>query len=294
MPGLYAPDGGVNRLPKKWITPVGGVNKELKELYGAAGGANRKVFTAGITIGSLSIGDKVKYGKIYGDPIIWIVADKNHSGYPANSVTLVSQKLLKFLPYDAREPSNPDGNRAAGGNDRYDYSNVRHFLNSNASAGTWYAAQHTYDTSPSTSYVYNGYNAYNTAPGFLNQFTAKEISALFDTTYDSKIFEAGTVSLTDKMLLLSCTEIGISSGVVEGSKLALFNNTSYIIANSTVDAATNSTFVPKETVGVAYNWWTRTPAMSSSSNVRQITSSGGITNYSNLYVGDTGLRPACW
>ena len=46
MPGLYAPDGGVNRLPKKWITSVGGVNKELKELYGVAAGVNRKVFSA--------------------------------------------------------------------------------------------------------------------------------------------------------------------------------------------------------------------------------------------------------
>lgn len=46
MPGLYAPSGGVNRLPRQWYTPSGGVNQKLKEIYGVAAGVNRKVFSA--------------------------------------------------------------------------------------------------------------------------------------------------------------------------------------------------------------------------------------------------------
>ena len=69
MAGLYAPDGGVNRLPKKWITLVGGVNKELKELYGVAGGANRKIFS------SLSVGDNYTLGGYN-----WLVIDINAQG----------------------------------------------------------------------------------------------------------------------------------------------------------------------------------------------------------------------
>jgi len=290
MPGLYAPDGGVNRLPKKWIAPVGGVNKELKELYGVAGGANRKVFTAGIAIGSLSVGDKVKFGKIYGNPIIWTVAEKNHTGYPANSVTLATSGIIKFLAYDASEPTNPAGDRATYGNDRYDYSNIRQWLNKNSSAGNWYVAQHAYDNDPSgTSSVLNGYNSYTASQGFLYAFTVNEQNALLNTTVISKIFESGAINLTDKIFLASCAELGITSGTQEGTKLSLFNTSSYLVAKATSDAALNDQFGSAS--GSAYTWWTRSTY--GAGNVRCITNSGGVADYGTPRNGNIGLRPAC-
>ena len=39
--------------------------------------------------------------------LIWVIADKNHAGYPANSVTLLSKYIphIEMFP-DAMEPSN--------------------------------------------------------------------------------------------------------------------------------------------------------------------------------------------
>lgn len=77
---------------------------------------------------------KVKFGSLHGKPIIWQVADKNHAGYPANSVILVTVQIIKMLCFDATEPSNSD--RRSYGNNRYIYSNLRQWLNSAAGAGT--------------------------------------------------------------------------------------------------------------------------------------------------------------
>jgi hypothetical protein len=52
----------------------------------------------------------------YGVPIIWRVIDKNHTGYPANSVTLITDKIIKIAGFDGKESGNADSNRAAYGN----------------------------------------------------------------------------------------------------------------------------------------------------------------------------------
>ncbi len=33
-------------------------------------------------LSNLANKSKVKFGSLYGSPIVWIVADKNHAGYP--------------------------------------------------------------------------------------------------------------------------------------------------------------------------------------------------------------------
>ena len=50
-------------------------------------------------LSNLPLGALIKFGKHQvgtetAEPIIWMVADKNHSGYPANSVTLNAQKII--------------------------------------------------------------------------------------------------------------------------------------------------------------------------------------------------------
>ena len=49
-------------------------------------------FLSNLPVGALIKFGKHKVGSEEAQPIIWIVADKNHSGYPANSVTLITQK----------------------------------------------------------------------------------------------------------------------------------------------------------------------------------------------------------
>ena len=67
----------------------------------------------------------MKFGTIHGKPIIWLVADKNHAGYPSNSVTLVTNQIIKMLCFDAKESANSNRDRRSYGNNRYIYSNLR-------------------------------------------------------------------------------------------------------------------------------------------------------------------------
>lgn len=54
-------------------------------------------------LSDLPIGAKVKElnTKYNGDVIIWIVADKNHKGYPSNTVTLISERVLLEKRFDS-------------------------------------------------------------------------------------------------------------------------------------------------------------------------------------------------
>lgn len=50
------------------------------------------------TLGSLTVGAKIEvpvlsaYQSRFGSKIVFKIADKNHSGYPSNSVTLITEK----------------------------------------------------------------------------------------------------------------------------------------------------------------------------------------------------------
>ncbi len=107
-------------------------------------------------LSNLANKSKVKFGTIHGKPIIWLVADKNHAGYPSNSVTLVTNQIIKMLCFDAKESANSNRDRRSYGNNRYIYSNLRQWLNSAAAAGAWYTAQHSADAAPTSGNVWNG------------------------------------------------------------------------------------------------------------------------------------------
>ena len=110
-------------------------------------------------LSNLANKSKVKFGSLYGSPIVWIVADKNHAGYPSNSVTLVINQIIKMLCFDATEPSNGNSDRRGYGNNHNYYSYLRQWLNSPAAAGQWYTAQHSADQTPDSSHVWNGVNS---------------------------------------------------------------------------------------------------------------------------------------
>lgn len=186
------------------------------------------------------------------------MADKNHAGYPSNSVTLVTNQIIKMLCFDATEPSNGNSDRRSYGNNRYIYSNLRQWLNSPAAAGQWYTAQHSADQTPDSSHVWSGYNAYSGLAGFLNAFTANERAALLNTTITvgkSSTDGGGTETCTDKIFPLSCTEVGLSGDHVCGSKLAIFSDNNSRIATVTHPASPIPTIsatralVPRGTTG---------------------------------------------
>ena len=238
---------------------------------------------------------KVKFGSLHGKPIIWIVADKNHADYPSGSVTLVTDQIIKMLCFDAKESSNGNSDRKSYGNNRYIHSNIRQWLNSSAAAGAWYTAQHSADAPPSSANVWSSTNAYDTIAGFLNAFTANERATLLDTTITvgkSSTDGGGTETCTDKIFLLSCTEVNLSGDHTCGSKLAIFSDNASRVATVTAECVANSNYSSNPASGAAWYYWLRDAYAGAAVSARSVYTDGTL-GWGYAYYGYYGLRPAC-
>ena len=246
-------------------------------------------------LSNLAKKSKVKFGSLHGKPIIWQVADKNHSGFPNNSVTLVTVQIIKMMCFDAKESANGNSDRRSYGNNRWIYSNIRQWLNSTAAANAWYAAQHSADAPPSAANVWNGVNQYQTIAGFLNAFTTNERNALLSTNRvvgRSSTDGGGTETCTDKIFLLTCTEVGLSGDVTAGSKLAIFSDNASRVATVTPECVANSNYSSNPAANSAWYWWLADAYAGSAGFARYVNSDGTLVRY-YAYYGDGGLRPAC-
>lgn len=247
-------------------------------------------------ISALPVGAKVKDTgtTYYGSPIIWQVADKNHSGYPANSVTLVAANILKIAAFDAAESDNSDDWRCDFGNNRYALSNIRQWLNKSGSP--WYVAQHSADATPSRWEVSD--NSYDGQSGFLTDFSAQMKAALLDTTLTvakATVDGGGSESVVDKVFLLSNQEVSLGSenSIAEGSLLALFSSdNSSRLCKPTANAVSNSTYTDSYlSASQNWGWWLRSPESSYSYYVRGVDRDGS-SGYRAAYFGTYGVRPA--
>lgn len=223
------------------------------------------------------------------------MADKNHSGFPNNSVTLVTVQIIKMMCFDAKESANGNSDRRSYGNNRWIYSNIRQWLNSTAAANAWYAAQHSADAPPSAANVWDGVNQYQTIAGFLNAFTTNERNALLSTNRvvgRSSTDGGGTETCTDKIFLLTCTEVGLSGDVTAGSKLAIFSDNASRVATVTPECVANSNYSSNPAANSAWYWWLADAYAGSALYARLVYSDGTlILNYACR--GLNGLRPAC-
>lgn len=248
------------------------------------------------TLADLPNNSKVKYGSLHGNKLVWIVADKNHSGYPNSSTTIITEKIVKLACMDALESSNSDSNRKAYGNNRYALSNLRQWLNSDAAANRWYTAQHNADAPPSSGNVNGGYNPYDSAAGFLNEWTQQERDALLSTTIlvgKATVDGGGVETLTDKVFPLSCTEVGLTGDAVCGVKLAIFSDNNSRLAYPTQDCITNSNYTSTSLATTKpWYYWLRDAYASNSYYSRRVNTSGTLGN-GDAYNGGYGVRPAC-
>lgn len=255
------------------------------------------------SIANLPVGSKIKFGKYQVEAeepqqIIWLVADKNHAGYPSGSVTLLTDKIIDLRAFDAKEANNSNTDRKNYGNNRYSVSNMLQWLNSRA-VSNWYTNQHGQDAPPTNADTNNYGTGYEDRPGFLADFSDDEYAALLDTRLivakNTVTDGGGTEFVTSKVFLLSTTEVGLAdeaSGYPEGSKLALFSDNNSRIATLTPQCFNNTLSTNKpSTVTDAWYWWLRTPNASSAGNVRRVDSSGPLGN-SHAHNGNYGLRPA--
>lgn len=249
-------------------------------------------------LSNLSVGAKVvdTTSLYYGSPIVFKIVDKNHAGYPANSVTLISEKILCVKAFDAKEPSNSDSNRSLYGNNRYIYSNLRQWLNSEAAA--WYVAQHSTDTPPITENVLSEYNPYASEPGFMTGLSANFKAAILSTSRtvakNTVTDGGGTETVTDKIFIASVTEVGLSNeGSTEGTLLAGFSNDVSRVAYPTSEAVANSNYQNSNfNIGAGWVYWLSTPFYISSMGARLVTTTGSL-NDNRAYVGTVGVRPLC-
>lgn len=257
------------------------------------------------TLGSLSVGAKIEvpvlsaYQSRFGSKIVFKFADKNHSGYPSNSVTLITEKIIQNMAPDAKEPSNSNSDRKNYGNNRHIYSNLLQWLNSNAAAGAWYSAKHSVDQAPTAKNTHVTYNPYTSWAGFLAMLDPKFVAELMETTLTvvkSSTDGGSYETFKAKMFLASTTEVGLANenNIAEGSLLALFSNDASRVAYPTAqcvnnaDGYTNSGFATSK----GWYWWLRTPNSLSADGVRYVHPDGSLYN-ALAYNGDRGVRPLC-
>lgn len=246
-------------------------------------------------ISNLAVGTLVKFGTFHGVPVVWKIADKNHSGYPANSVTLLSNQVLKLMCFDAKEVTH-DSDRALYGYSRYLHSNIRQWLNSDANAGEWFVSQHFHDISPQNSATLSGLNGYDKIAGFLNAFSAKEQDALLNTTITAAIDSISSTTkaetLTDRMFLLSCAEVGVVGDSVQGVLLPIFSDDTSRQATVTAQCVSNAPAYSNLTAGAVWGYWLRDADVSATWRSRNIAKNGRMEiTYSATE--SIGLRPAC-
>lgn len=254
------------------------------------------------TLGSLPVGAKIKdkNTKFLGVPIVWQKADSNHTDYPNNSTTLITEKIIALRPFDAMEPNNADSNRKNYGNNKYSVSNIDLWLNSDAGAGGWYSAQHSADQAPDNAHVWSNYNDYDQDAGFLNAFSKGFKKAMLNTTLKvalNTVTDGGNYeAITRKVFLASRAELfgAAENSVMEGSLLALFaeNTNAVRVAYPTTECVADSEYKSGVSATSAWYYWLRTPYSSYSCNVRCVYSGGSLYN-SFARFGNIGVRPLC-
>ena len=222
-------------------------------------------------IKDLAIDDAVALGQYKGSVFIWKVVD---NGDDSGKIFAAEQNCGN-LQFDALENAtdnpNPITARKSNGNNRWAYSNVRQFLNSDAIAGEWYTPQHEYDVAPS----------YKTSAGFLNAFTDAEKNTIVVRTNKcilDKNDGGGTETFQDKIWLPSSYEVG-KEITVAGYKFEKYDATS---ASTTYQA----------------NWWLRTIQNATSTaetacTVRCVYSGGSLGSYYANNISYGAVRPFC-
>ena len=243
----------------------------------------------------LAVGSLVKdLNTIYnGKPIIWKVVDRDHSGYPVTSTTLLSDRILSIKDYDNAEPSSPDSDRKTNGNDRWLYSNMRQWLNSESNT-PWFTAQYDADTPPDSSADGNDYADEN---GFMVGFSDSFKNAILATTLQTMLSNADTYGTLensiDKIFLLSMTEMNLAGSTgKEGIPIPYLVEPELRIAIPTQEAVDASVYKNASlSVNYTYYYWLRSCMPSFSYVNYRITSTGQFANAQSN--DDTiGVRPA--
>lgn len=220
-----------------------------------------------LRIADVEVGDKMLFGA-WGTTIqSWTVCDTQdkESGF----VTVCLDNPAGGNRYfDAPETNNPVSNRASQGNNRWAYSNIRQWLNSDGAASEWFVAQHDYDVQP---------NYYNNK-GWLADFTDYEKGIIIPHKSKCILDQAdggGSETVYDKMFLASSYAMGLE------------------IIKPLEDEHTYELFTDNASRSFSSNFWLRTiNGTTSASYVRCVSSGGGLNSFAAYGYG-YAARPFC-
>lgn len=157
-------------------------------------------------LSTLSVGDTVKFGSRWGKKTRFVITDKNHVGFPSNSVQLSNLLCDDTRPLDGREEASGILAVVEYGNNDVARSNLVQWMNS--ASKDWYNAQHAADHKPDAKHV--GVDAYDAIPGMLNEYDPREIAMMqsVNRTIRRNNLHGGSTTRSYKAWLYDYAELG--------------------------------------------------------------------------------------
>ena len=244
-------------------------------------------FHSGPNLSNLVVGSTFKLGKYQVEsetpwPIEWEIVHQESDYQIA-----MTKQIIDCIPFDAKEPTNPNSDRKNYGNNNWQYSNIEQWLNSDQAS--WYSAQHSYDAPPNSANVSD--NAYDTHKGFLYHWSADDKALLKDMTLtlanNTVTDGGGSYTWTGKVFLPTYTQMGFgnTNNISEGIKFSKFTDNASRIKTINKYCIDNN-----KTEGTNWYYWMSSGHPSYSCYVR-IVDIGGSVIYLTAYSGDYGLAP---
>ena len=257
-----------------------------------------KVTSQILDLASMQVGSTFKLGKYQVEnetpwPIEWEIVHQTDDYQIA-----MTKQIIDVRCFDAAEPTNPGNNRRSSGNNNWQYSNIKQWLNSDQSS--WYSAQHSYDAPPNKDncrQYTNGttFNAYDTHKGFLYYWNEDEKKLLKDyafTLANNSADGGGSYTWTGKVFLPTYTQMGFgnNNNIAEGTKFSKFTDNASRIKSLHPNCVANNEYckVNNYASGRKDYYWMSSMHPSYSDFVRYVY--GGSGSYIGAY-NVNGLAP---
>ena len=231
----------------------------------------------------------VKFLTFLGAPVVWRVIGHNLSGMPDGSLTLLTDKLVARVAFDADESKERWTINKSTCDCTYAESNIRQWMNSEAELGKWYSSQHEYDEPPKLGNLYYGHNPYEEWAGFLNGQPENEKTILISTERHVYHYYKKSQTCIDKIFLLTSTEYGLRTWDGDGVHIPYFSNDESRIAKATDICASN---FQSGDPSMECMYWTAT-CNYSLDNAGTIAGDGTERSDNRGDEGNVGFRPAC-
>ena len=250
-----------------------------------------------VDLSKVGVGSTFNFGKYQvesEDPwsIEWEIVHED-----SDELIAQTKQIIDLRCFDAIESTNIDSNRSKYGNNNWNVSNIKQFLNSDQA--TWYSAQHSYDAPPNSSNVWNG-NPYDTHKGFLYYFSDEEKSLLKDITLtlaNPNVDGGGSYTWTGKVWLPTYTQMigNQNNSISEGIKFDKYSDDISRIKSINKYCAENNKYCIDNNYseGEIHYYWCSSAVPSGSCNARNVTG-GGDDFIGSAYDGYNGLAPCIY